>query len=77
MTALGEQYPEAAERMLRQLRRLRDEVADLRDTMGRDARVAARAADDYVRANPWKSAGTAAALAAVAVAAFLLMARRD
>ena len=73
----AEQYQDAAASVNRQVRRMRDDLADLRYSMGRNARSAARAADEYVHANPWKSAGTAAAVAALAVAAFLIATRRD
>lgn len=78
VTSLGAgQYREAAVSMRRQLRRLRDDLADLQFAITRNARRAACVTGDYVRANPWKSAGTAAAFTAVAVAALILLSRRD
>jgi ElaB/YqjD/DUF883 family membrane-anchored ribosome-binding protein len=72
-----EQSKEIAASLSEQLRRIREYVADLRQELTRSAGDAARATDEYVHENPWKSAGTLAALAAVAVAAFMLMANRE
>lgn len=49
-----------------QLGRLQDELADVQAT-----------ADSYVRENPWKTAGFAALIAAVAVAVAMLASRRS
>ena len=70
------QYRETSDRMQRQLRRLKEDLADLQYAVGRNARAAARTADDYVRANPWKTAGAAAAVAALVVAAAVIVTRR-
>jgi ElaB/YqjD/DUF883 family membrane-anchored ribosome-binding protein len=72
-----EQSKEIAASLSEQLRRIREYVADLRQELTRSAGDAARATDEYVHENPRKWAGTLAALAAVAVAAFMLMANRE
>ncbi len=42
------------------LRRARERLLALEDEVGTRVRESARAADDYVRANPWRAVGIAA-----------------
>jgi ElaB/YqjD/DUF883 family membrane-anchored ribosome-binding protein len=72
-----DQYRETAANLRKQLSRLQDDFADLQYAVSRNARSAARAADYYVRENPWRTAGLAALVAAVAVAVAMLASRRD
>lgn len=60
----------------RQLRHIRDDLVDLKYALGRNVRHVTRAADDYVRANPWRAAGATAALAVTVAAVFVLATRR-
>jgi ElaB/YqjD/DUF883 family membrane-anchored ribosome-binding protein len=71
-----EQYRETAASLKRQLRRLQDDFDDLQYAASRSTRSAARTADYYVHQNPWKTAGIAALVAAVAVAVAMLASRR-
>jgi ElaB/YqjD/DUF883 family membrane-anchored ribosome-binding protein len=81
IAALGaegaQRYHDAVARLERQLRRARDDLDDLQYAAVRRARLTARRADRYVHDNPWKTAGTAAAVgAAVGAILAILVARR-
>jgi len=44
----------------------RQRLKELQEEAGNRSRAAAKATDDYVRANPWESIGTVAVIAALA-----------
>lgn len=69
-------YREAFDRLQQQWLRLKDGVGDLPATVNQSARAAARSVDDYARDNPWKTAGSAAAIAALVVVAITLLSSR-
>jgi len=71
------QYEDTVERAQQKLRDLTNDLADLTDSLGRNARGAVRRVDDFAHDNPWKTAGTIAAVAALAAAIAVLIARRD
>ena len=54
-----------------------ERLARIRDASAEQAKVAARATDDYVQESPWRAVGIAAALAAAAgLVAGMLLARK-
>ena len=69
-------YREAFDRAQQQLLRLKDGLGELPANVNQGARAAARGVDDYARANPWKTAGGAAAVAALVVVAITLLSSR-
>jgi ElaB/YqjD/DUF883 family membrane-anchored ribosome-binding protein len=78
LAAIGEEgaqrYREAVVGLQRQVRNARDQADDLQYAAVRRARVAARHADDYVRDNPWKTAGAAVIVgAAIGIAVALVI----
>jgi ElaB/YqjD/DUF883 family membrane-anchored ribosome-binding protein len=67
----------ARERAKQALANLQGSIASLQDVAFDRAREAAAATDEYVRANPWRSLGTAAAVAiAIGVIAGIVLGRR-
>lgn len=66
-------YQEASDQLRRRLRQAREDLTDLQDAAVRNTRRAARRADDYAHDNPWKTAGAAAALAALVVLAIAVI----
>jgi ElaB/YqjD/DUF883 family membrane-anchored ribosome-binding protein len=61
----GETADKIAEARMRaedSLRSARSHIADASDELARQGRVAAAAADDYVRDNPWQAIGVAAGI---------------
>jgi ElaB/YqjD/DUF883 family membrane-anchored ribosome-binding protein len=67
---------DTTESLRRQLGRLQDELTHVKTAIGSHARHAAESADSYVHENPYRTAGLAALLAAVAVAVAMLASRR-
>lgn len=57
--ATGEKAAELRSRALQQLRILREKLHDAQDRVVEKSRHAARATDDYVHENPWRSVGAA------------------
>ena len=47
------------------LKRARDTLADVQDTVMERGKAAARATDDYVHDNPWRALGVAIAVGVV------------
>ena len=64
-SAGGEKATELRERAMEQLRVLREKLHDAQDTVVAKSRAAARATDDFVHDNPWKSIATAGAIGVV------------
>ncbi|MCK9511689.1 MAG: DUF883 family protein [Pigmentiphaga sp.] len=73
-TASGDKATELRESALEGLRRASDVLVDAQDSVMRRGRAAARATDDYVHDNPWRS--LAVALAAGLVVGLLARSRR-
>lgn len=81
IAALGadgaQRYRDVVSRLERQIRRARDDLDDLQYAAVRRTRAAARAADQYVQSNPWKTAAGAVAVgAAVGAIVALILVRR-
>ena len=55
----GEQAVQLRERGMAMLRQARDKAQSLQETAVAKSKEAARAADDYVHENPWRSIGVA------------------
>ncbi len=64
-SAGGDKATELRERAMEQLRVLREKLHDAQDTVVEKSKAAARATDDYVHDNPWKSIATAGAIGVV------------
>lgn len=73
--ASGDKASELRENALEGLRRASAVLNDAQDTVVRHSRAAARATDDYVHDNPWRS--LAVALAAGLVVGLLVKSSRD
>lgn len=58
----GDRASELREKALVSLRRARERLVDVQDSVYYRGREAARATDDYVHDNPWRSIGAAAAI---------------
>lgn len=63
--ATGEKATELRARALQQLKALRERLHDVQDTAVEQGKAAARATDDYVHDNPWRSILAAASLGVV------------
>jgi len=61
----GEKISAARERVQDSLDRAKSKLGDIEDVVLDTGRQAARAADDYVQANPWRAVGIAAAVGLV------------
>jgi len=57
--ATGEQAAQLRERGMAMLRQAREKAQDLQDSMVERGKAAARATDEYVHENPWRSIGVA------------------
>jgi len=57
--ATGEQAAQLRERGMVMLRQAREKAQELQDSVLERGRAAARATDDYVHENPWRSIGVA------------------
>lgn len=64
-TVGGEKAAELRERAMEQLRVVREKLHDAQDKVVTTSKAAARATDDFVHDNPWKSIVTAAAIGVV------------
>jgi len=69
----GEKFAATRQRVQDSLERAKAELAGVEDVLVEQGRQAARAADDYVRTNPWQAVGIAAG---IGVIIGLLMTRR-
>jgi ElaB/YqjD/DUF883 family membrane-anchored ribosome-binding protein len=69
----GESVAAAREKIKQSLEAAKDGLESLGEEAAQQARIAVRAADDYVRGNPWQAVGIAA-LAGIALG--LLISRR-
>jgi ElaB/YqjD/DUF883 family membrane-anchored ribosome-binding protein len=69
----GEKVAVARERIQDSLHNAKVKLAEAEDVLVQRSKQAARATDDYVRENPWQSAGIAAGVGLVVV---LLIGRR-
>ncbi len=58
----GEQAAQLRERGMAMLRQAREKAADLQEKAVARSKAAARAADDYVHENPWRSIGVGFAI---------------
>jgi len=61
----GEKISAAREKVQDSLDRAKSKLGDIEDVVLDTGRQAARAADDYVQANPWRAVGIAAAVGLV------------
>ena len=61
-SATGEKATELGEKLRVKLRSAKEKMADVQEVLAERAKAAARATDDFVHDNPWKSAGIAAAV---------------
>ena len=61
----GEKFAATREKVQESIARARAELSDVEDLLVDQGKQAARAADDYVRANPWHSVGIAAGIGLV------------
>lgn len=71
--ATGDKAAELRSQALQQLRALRERMNDAQETALRQSKAAARATDEYVHENPWRSI---VAAASVGVVVGLLIGRR-
>ena len=60
-SATGEKAAEMGERLRVKLRSAKEKLGDVQEVVADRAKAAARATDDFVHDNPWKSVGIAAA----------------
>ena len=72
-SATGDKAAELRSQALNQLRALRERMNDAQDTAIRQGKAAARATDEYVHENPWRSI---VAAASIGVVVGLLISRR-
>lgn len=61
-SATGEKATELGEKLRVKLRSAKEKMADVQEVLAERAKAAARATDDFVHDNPWKSVGIAAAV---------------
>lgn len=61
----GEKVSAAREKVQDSVRHAREKLADIEESVIEQGREAARAADEYVRANPWQAVGIAAGIGLV------------
>lgn len=61
----GEKFAATRQKVQDSLERVKAELAEVEDVLVEQGRQAARAADEYVRANPWQSAGIAAGIGVI------------
>lgn len=60
-SATGERAAELGEKLRVKLRSAKEKMGDVQEIVADRAKAAARATDDFVHDNPWKSVGIAAA----------------
>jgi len=60
-TSTGDKAAELRDSALTALKRARETLVDVQDTVVERGKAAARATDDYVHDNPWRSLGMAVA----------------
>lgn len=60
-SATGEKASELGEKLRVKLRSAKEKMGDVQEVLAERAKAAARATDDFVHDNPWKSVGIAAA----------------
>lgn len=60
-SATGEKATELGEKLRVKLRSAKEKMGDVQEVLAERAKAAARATDDFVHDNPWKSVGIAAA----------------
>ena len=58
----GEKFAATRQKVQERIERARAELSDVEDLLTDQGRQAARAADEYVRSNPWQSVGIAAGI---------------
>ncbi|GAA4329248.1 YqjD family protein [Pigmentiphaga soli] len=58
----GDRAVELRERALGSLKRAKETLYDVQDSVYERSKVAARATDDFVHENPWRAIGVAAAI---------------
>ncbi len=58
----GDRAAELRERGLNALRQAKEKAQDIQDTVTSTSKQAARAADDYVHAHPWRAIGLAGSI---------------
>ncbi|OVZ59656.1 hypothetical protein CDO44_11010 [Pigmentiphaga sp. NML080357] len=61
-SSTGDRAVELRERALTSLKRAREKLIDVQDSMLERSKAAARATDDFVHDNPWRAIGIAAAV---------------
>ena len=61
-SSTGDRAVELRERALTSLKRAREKLLDVQDSMLERSKAAARATDDLVHDNPWRAIGVAAAV---------------
>lgn len=61
-SATGEKATELGEKLRVKLRSAKEKMADVQEVLAERAKAAARATDDFVHDNPWKSVGIGAAV---------------
>ena len=61
----GEQVASTRQKVQDSLQRAKAELAEVEDVLVEQGRQAARAADEYVRSNPWQSVGIAAGIGVI------------
>ena len=61
-SSTGDRAVELRERALTSLKRAREKLLDVQDSMLERSKAAARATDDFVHDNPWRAIGVAAAV---------------
>ena len=61
-SSTGDRAVELRERALTTLKRAREKLLDVQDSMLERSKAAARATDDFVHDNPWRAIGVAAAV---------------
>ncbi|MPS26909.1 DUF883 family protein [Pigmentiphaga sp.] len=61
-SSTGDRAVELRERALTSLKRAREKLLDVQDSMLERSKAAARATDDFVHDSPWRAIGVAAAV---------------
>lgn len=61
----GEKVASTRQKVQDSLQRAKAELAEVEDVLVEQGRQAARAADEYVRSNPWQSVGIAAGIGVI------------
>jgi ElaB/YqjD/DUF883 family membrane-anchored ribosome-binding protein len=61
----GEKFAATRQKVQESIERARAELSDVEDLLVGQGKEAARAADEYVRTNPWQSVGIAAGIGVI------------